>query len=283
MPAINLMMMLKRIKMNGSLKSSRWLFCLLLCGLFACESEKNPAPIDCNNSDLDLSISSVTDASCTGADGSVTVTASGGQSPFQYRINTNDFQSSNIFEGLSPGTYSVTVKDQVNCEQTISAEVMAEGSSLAFNSISSTDSGCKTANATVTVEATGEGTVEYKLNDGSFQTSNIFENVMAGVHDVVIKDAAECEATGQVQVRTGVSYNSQVKTIITSNCAISGCHDGSGTSPNLTVFSNVQNSAANIKSRTQSGEMPPAGSGKTLTQEQKDLIACWVDDGALDN
>jgi hypothetical protein len=66
-----------------------------------------------------------------------------------------------------------------------------------------------------------------------------------------------------------------------NSCAISGCHDGSVSSlPNFSNLSVIQANASMIKSRTQSGNMPKTGS---LTQNQIDLIACWVDDGALDN
>ena len=49
----------------------------------------------------------------------------------------------------------------------------------------------------------------------------------------------------------------------------------------FTVFSNIQSSASQIKSLTQSGAMPKNGS--KLSQTQLDAIACWVDDGALNN
>ncbi len=81
---------------------------------------------------------------------------------------------------------------------------------------------------------------------------------------------------------TTVTFSGTIKNIITTKCAITGCHDGdNGESRNWTVFANVQSNAANIKARTATGtDMPLTGS---LTQEQIDQIACWVDQGALNN
>ncbi len=49
--------------------------------------------------------------------GSITINASGGTSPYQYSIdNGANFYNSNIFSFLAPGTYEVVVKDANDCE-----------------------------------------------------------------------------------------------------------------------------------------------------------------------
>ena len=82
----------------------------------------------------------------------------------------------------------------------------------------------------------------------------------------------------------GISYSTSIVPILETNCNITGCHNGdnSGIS-NFTVFDNVKSSAAAIKTKTANGSMPKASSGLTLTQAEKDLIAKWVDQGALNN
>lgn len=71
--------------------------------------------------------------------------------------------------------------------------------------------------------------------------------------------------------------------IINTNCAISGCHVSGGQFPNLTVKENIISNASTIRNHTESGFMPAAESGLTLTASQKDDIFCWVQGGALDN
>ena len=83
-----------------------------------------------------------------------------------------------------------------------------------------------------------------------------------------------------------VSFESQVKPIINTSCAIAGCHNGSlGPDRNWTVFNAFQAKSANVKDRiTRSpgtpGHMPAVGS---LTSEQIQTIVCWVDQGAQAN
>jgi hypothetical protein len=47
----------------------------------------------------------------------ITVTASG-STGFSYQLNSGSFQSNNVFNGLAPGNYTVTVKDLDNCTKT---------------------------------------------------------------------------------------------------------------------------------------------------------------------
>ena len=50
--------------------------------------------------------------------------------------------------------------------------------------------------------------------------------------------------------------------------------------PISAIFANVQGNAGQIKTLTGNRTMPAEGS---LTQAEIDMIACWVDDGAVAN
>lgn len=76
-----------------------------------------------------------------------------------------------------------------------------------------------------------------------------------------------------------ISFSEDISPIIQSNCAIPGCHAGVQ-SPDLRNFNNIQSNASKIKRLTKNRTMPLTGS---LTQQQIDNIACWVDSGAPDN
>ena len=70
---------------------------------------------------INISVDSFSNVTCyEGADGSVTVSASGGVAPLAYSIDGIVFQSDNIFNGLHAGNYSVVVKDGNDCRQNTS-------------------------------------------------------------------------------------------------------------------------------------------------------------------
>ena len=78
-----------------------------------------------------------------------------------------------------------------------------------------------------------------------------------------------------------ITYTQDVEPIIQANCTVSGCHVPGTGLPNYQDFSTVQALAQEIKSRTGSGEMPKGD--RTLSMDEINAIACWVDDGAPEN
>jgi hypothetical protein len=154
-------------------------------------------------------------------------------------------------------------------------------SNLAASISDQTNSACGSSDGSVTIAAAGGGgDYSYKLGTGSFNSSNTISSLSTGSHEVTVKDNNDCETTLTVSILSGVSYESSIKAIIDTNCATTGCHVAGTGRADLTAFAATKSNAAGIKSRTQSGNMPKTGS---ITQEQKDLIACWVDDGAQNN
>lgn len=81
----------------------------------------------------------------------------------------------------------------------------------------------------------------------------------------------------------GVSFMGDIKPIIETNCLLSGCHGDNSALPDWGDFSVFQANAQKVKTRTSNGTMPPSGSGRSLTEEQVQKIACWADNGALNN
>jgi hypothetical protein len=82
---------------------------------------------------------------------------------------------------------------------------------------------------------------------------------------------------------SNVKLSTDILPIIQQNCAVSGCHVSGTGRADFTVKDNILQFASTISAHTQSGFMPPAGSGMSITAVQKELIYCWVSKGALDN
>lgn len=83
------------------------------------------------------------------------------------------------------------------------------------------------------------------------------------------------------------SFTEDIKPIIETKCAISGCHNGDlGADVNWNNFEEFQKRAASglVKFRVTHRIMPPSFSpAGPLTQDQISAIACWSDQGALAN
>jgi hypothetical protein len=263
------------------MKKLTLIFIAGMCSYFfvGCSSN-DPEPFDCNASDLDMDVSKTDPLDCA-SKGSITIAGLLGNEPYSYALDNGTFQTDGTFINVEAGTHQVTVKDKNGCtvEETISLTIAS--STVNLESVSTEPSGCKTDNGSITISATGEGALSYSLDNITFiNSTGVFEGLSKGTYKVFVKDENGCiDSQSGIRITSGVSLADDVKPIINSNCAISGCHNGTH-SPNLTSSTAIISNASRIKSLTQSGAMPKNGS---LTSQEKNLIACWVDDGAPNN
>lgn len=73
---------------------------------------------------LVLSLSSVTNESTPGAaDGSITVSTTGGTGDMEFRLGSSGWQSSPTFNGLTAGSYIVQVQDENSCQKSLTVVV----------------------------------------------------------------------------------------------------------------------------------------------------------------
>lgn len=152
--------------------------------------------------------------------------------------------------------------------------------SLKVDVVSQTDSDCSQDIGSVEVRAVGgDGTYEFKLDAGSFQAGVSFDDLAAGEHLVTVQDGMGCSASVSFTLASGVLFD-QIQPIISTNCAVSGCHDGSTNQVDLRPAANIKNRATSIQSLTEDGSMPPDTASTSLSANEIQLIGCWVDDGA---
>lgn len=91
-----------------------------------CSSNDEPGLVDCTASDLSISLVTKTDpTSCTSGNGTISVSASGGRAPYQFKLNTDAYGTSAVFNNLPPGAFIVTVKDQNGCERELNVTLEA--------------------------------------------------------------------------------------------------------------------------------------------------------------
>lgn len=124
-------------------------------------------------------------------DGEITIVAGGGTPPYTYSIG-NTYQSSNVFQNLLPNTYTISVKDFSGFTDTISGIKLSAPSAVApiISEIIVIDaSNLSTMDGSIRIIAAGGvQPYTYALNDGTYQTANIFTNLHAGVYSVSVKD-----------------------------------------------------------------------------------------------
>ena len=200
-----------------------------------------------------------------------------------YSINGGPFQAATTFGQLAAGSYTVEVKDEEGCTSSQEVEV-GESATLSVAVVSTTESGCGHSEGSVQLSATGgEAAYSFSLDGEAYQEEGMFEGLEAKEYTAYVKDAAACVETVAFAIKTGIRFDASVKSIIETNCAVSGCHVAGTGRADFTQFSEIKDQAATIKSYTQSGYMPPQGSGKSLSNAEIAAIACWVNDGAPQN
>lgn len=252
------------------LSASTWL---------SCEYEVVPGPVDCSENPVIIELVSVTGSNCGAMDGSIEVVANGGSGKYRYVAGDGEPQESPVLTGLAAGHYEIIALDENNCSATLETSVQnINGVNISFTA---TDAGgCSGSNGTISVNAfDGTEPYQYRLGEGSYGSSHTFSGLARGTYNLVVSDASGCEVTQTVRVRSGISFAQSIAPIIERSCAINDCHNGSQF-PDFRVFKNIHDSARDIKELTADGTMPQEG---TLTQTEINMIACWVDDGALNN
>ena len=85
-----------------------------------------------------MGLTDVIRPSCPGdPTGELTAIATGGTAPYRYKLQSQtEFQTSNSFSGLLPGTYTLTVVDANGCEISIDHQLAASGEAPPIPTIS---------------------------------------------------------------------------------------------------------------------------------------------------
>ncbi len=131
-----------------------------------------------------------TDVACIGENnGSVTVTAGAGLTPYSYSWDNGITQSTATITGLSPNNYSVTVTDGASCI-TITSISISEPIALSISS-SATESSCTVSDGFISTTVTG-GTLPYGYNWSDSQTTSNATGLSVGVYSLTMTDARGC-------------------------------------------------------------------------------------------
>lgn len=142
-----------------------------------------------------VSVSSNPSTSCAASNGSLTINATGGISPYLYSLDNINYQASNQFTNLTAGAYICVAKDVNGCVSNLEP----------FNNVTELHSSCPISNHG---EGYGYGCYPYRCDfqiynvdggtapylysiDGvNFQSSYTFPYLPGGLYHFTVKDAA---------------------------------------------------------------------------------------------
>ncbi len=143
----------------------------------------------------------VTKVSCfAGATGKVLMQGQDGSTPYTYSLDGIHFSSQPLFENLTAGNYTATVKDAHNC--TASLPVTIGQSTLLSFTATATDVLCAgTPTGVITITPAG-GTPDYTYSiDGApFEAGNVRQHIMPGTRLVSVMDANGCVKSNNIFV-----------------------------------------------------------------------------------
>ncbi len=137
---------------------------------------------------FDPYVITVTTDICVGE--SVTLTASGGVT-FQWDANGNNAITNAItVTPQSTTTYRVTITNQNGCVASADATITVYSKPLIINVVSTPNKSCNNTNnsGSITVSASGQPglTLQYRINGGTWQTNNVFNNLPNGIYNVEV-------------------------------------------------------------------------------------------------
>lgn len=143
-----------------------------------------------------------TDATCYYSNnGSITVTVTGDTGTYQYKLNNGAYQGNNVFTGLTPGLYTITVTNAQNQTVTTNAAINGAAPMVVTGGVSPE-----------TTAGAGDGYIQTAVVNGrppfSFLWSNTeptqyISSLHQGSYTVTATDYNGCTASAQFTLGTG--------------------------------------------------------------------------------
>jgi gliding motility-associated-like protein len=169
--------------------------------------------------------------SCPGAnDAQITISANGGNGGYTYVLDqipgNVTGQTDGSFEGLGPGTYTITVTDSKSCNVVTASVTIAEPQPIVPASAITNSISCNGSNdGQITISASG-GTGAYTFTQlpATSNTTGIFSGLAQGTYDFLVTDANGCSVPIQRTINQ--------PTIVTGTASVTSNYNGSQISCN---------------------------------------------------
>ena len=153
---------------------------------------------------------------------------------YEYSIDGNPYQTSNLFEDLTPGSHTINIRSSKNCIQTLTTTI-SEPTELQFATTPvPTAFTCTSDNnlglATIVVDMGGSGIPPYSYSfDGSSYTSSDTYEIpfltTARTITINVKDKNNCPATVDVTIPAASKISATITTTTAMNCTVDGIYE----------------------------------------------------------
>jgi len=165
-----------------------------------------------------LSLVSTSNENCGSNDGSFTVLATGGQSPYFYELSDGQIKRTPTFNDLATGNYTVSVIDANNCIATQTVSIQ-QSESVSVTVADMRDDNCSAASGSFRLAASGgQAPYTYDLGNGAV-SSNQFTGLSAGDYSVTIVDANACSTIANVNINGGTAPIATINNVIQTTCS----------------------------------------------------------------
>ena len=178
-------------------------------------------------------------STCSTNNGSILVNVVGGTVPYTYtliyptgnQLNISNSQTSQIFQNLSGGTYSVAVSDNSGCSFLQELTLLTQNKFTVSTDV--TETSCNQNNGLITIYSTTGGTMPLDYSVDGIQNvidTNLsavtFNNLSSGTHIVTVTDDDNCAQITNILVPPSQQLN---YSLFSTSC-------GSGNSGKITAF-----------------------------------------------
>ncbi|MCF8226889.1 MAG: gliding motility-associated C-terminal domain-containing protein, partial [Bacteroidales bacterium] len=185
--------------------------------------ERSIAPFTITEPDpLEIPSYSQTDVSTCfdSAEGSISISATGGTGSLNYSLDSNTPQSTGTFNSLLGGSHVVNITDANLCEKDTIVELDRPDELLISSANLTNVTGCPgDSNGAIDVSATGgTGTITYSLDGDPFQSSGSFTSLTAGNHTVAMLDDNGCTNDSVLTLSEPLPITIDTETVVPVSC-----------------------------------------------------------------
>jgi len=169
---------------------------------YGCQLSKGETVV--NVAQLGFGTFTSTPPSCFAADGTISLTVTGGTSPYYYSASTGDvlisYSQTYTISGLSSGVYGFSVTDAGLCQLNVNTSITSVNS-MSSVSVNTTNSSCSSVDGEILISVIGGVTpYTYTLvspngnttNISGSQTAQLFSNLSSGTYTVAVSDSSGC-------------------------------------------------------------------------------------------